>query len=267
MEVDAASVAGGDAAPGGPPDAAGAQALQTSPELDPFRIHPSFTLPPASAPPLVSSTTVESFVMVGTQEAEGSGILVQDVAPGPIPEEEDAPPTDPGADPTTADPAGDGDAPVGSRGGLGVAATALVVLTISTLPAPSDAHSLSVYTEVPVMKMFDFVDSYILVTLFCVWIITSYVFVAGIAYLLGRVSSPARAHGVATLRPLPRLAVSDLPSSEPAIFTTRYGKYWHRTRECDCLELSTQVLARQPCVNCVRRTVGDGVAETPPGSQ
>ena len=114
------------------------------------------------------------------------------------------------------------------------------------------------------MKMFDFVDPYILVTLFCVWIITSYVFVAGVAYLLGRVSSPARAHGMATLRPPQRLAVSDLPSSEPAIFTTRYGKYWHRTRDRAFLEVSTQVLVRQPCVACVRRSAVDGVAETPP---
>ena len=76
----------------------------------------------------------------------------------------------------------------------------------------------------PVMKMFDFVDPYILVSLFCVWVITSYIFIAGVAHLLGRVSSSAGANGVATLRPPPRPAVSDLPSSEPAMFTTRYGK-------------------------------------------
>jgi hypothetical protein len=127
-----------------------------------------------------------------------------------------------------------------------------------------------VYTEVPVMKMFDCVDPYILVTLFCVWIVISYVFVAGVAYLLGRASSPAKAHGMATLRPAPRTAVSDLPSSEPAIFTTRYGKLWHRTRDCNLLELSSQVLVREPCNACLRRSPlsrVDGVAETPPRSQ
>ena len=87
----------------------------------------------------------------------------------------EAPPTEPGAEPATAGPAGGGDAPVGSAGGGGAAATALAALALSTLPAPSDAHSLSVYPDVPVMKMFDFVDPYLLVSLFCVWIITSYV--------------------------------------------------------------------------------------------
>ena len=118
--------------------------------------------------------------------------------------------------------------------------------------------------------MFDFVDPYILVMLFCVWIITSYIFIAGVAYLLGRMSSSTGANGVATLRPSPRPAVSDLPYSEPAIFTTRYGKYWHRTRECTFLETSSQVLIREPCIACIRRTVQprvEGVAETPPGSQ
>jgi hypothetical protein len=115
--------------------------------------------------------------------------------------------------------------------------------------------------------MFDFVDPYILVVLVCVWVITSYIFIAGVAYLLGRVSSTAGANGVATMRPPPRPAVSDFPSSEAAIFTTRYGKYWHRTRDCTYLEVSTQVLVRQPCVACVRRSVVDGVAETPPEGQ
>ena len=160
--------------------------------------------------------------------------------------------------PHTAGPAGGGDAPVGSGGGHGVATTALAALVISTLPAPSDAHSLSVYAEVPVMKMLDFVDPYILVTLFCVWIVISYVFVAGVAYLLGRVSSPAKVHSMATLRPVPRTAVSDLHSSESAIYTTRYGKLWHRTRDCNLLELSSQILVREPCTACLRRTMPRG---------
>jgi hypothetical protein len=75
---------------------------------------------------------------------------------------------------------------------------------------------------------------------------------------------------MATLRPPQRLAVSDLPSSESAIYTTRYGKLWHRTRDCELLELSSQILVREPCDACRRRTmqpVVARVAETPPGGQ
>ena len=138
----------------------------------------------------------------------------------------------------------------------------MAALIISTLPAPSDAHSLSMYSEI--------VDPYILVTLFAVWIIISYIFIAGVAYLLGRMSSTAGAIGVATMRPQLRPAVGDVPSPEAAIFTTRYGKYWRRSRECTFLETSSQVLARDPCIACMRRPAqprADGVAETPPGSQ
>ena len=120
------------------------------------------------------------------------------------------------------------------------------------------------------MKMFDFIDPYLLVAIFCVWVITSYLFIAGFAHLLGRMSSTAGAIGVATMRPQPRSAVNDVPSPEAAMFTTRYGKYWHRTRECTFLETSSQVLVREPCIACMRRPVqprAEGVAETPPGSQ
>ena len=148
--------------------------------------------------------------------------------------------------------------------------TALTAFVMSTLPAPSDAHSLSVYAEVPVVKMFDFVDPYILVTFFCVWIIISYIFVAGVAYLLGRVSSPTKVHSMATLRPVLQTAVSDLPNSESAIYTTRFGKLWHLTPDCELLGLSSQTLVRDPCAACLRRTMQprvERVAETPPGSQ
>jgi hypothetical protein len=225
MDVDVVPEAGGDAAPVDPPEGTDASSsLQTSPELDPFRLHPSIS----------------------------------------------SPPEDPGAEAATADPAGGGDAPVGHGGGHGVAMTALTAFVISTLPTPSDAHSLSVYAEVPVVKMFDFVDPYIVVTLFCVWIIISYIFVAGIAYLLGRVSSPTNVQSMATLRPMPRTAVNDLPRSESAIYTTRYGTLWHQAQDCRLLELSSLILVREPCDACRRRTmqpVVARVAETPPGGQ
>ena len=148
-----------------------------------------------------------------------------------------------------------------------LAARVGVVLTLGTLPGPSDAHTLTIYPDVPVMKMFDFIDPYLLVIIFCVWVITSYLFIAGVAYLLGRMSSTTGAIGVATMRPQLRPAVSDFPSSEAAIFTTRYGTYWHRTRECTFLETSSQVLVREPCIACMRRPVqprAEGVTETPP---
>jgi hypothetical protein len=171
-------------------------------------------------------------------------------------------PGGPGVDPATAVPAGGGNAPAGPGGGKGGIATAMAALIISTLPAPSDAHSLSTYSEI--------IDPYILVTLFGIWIVISYVFVAGVAYLLGRVSSPTKVHSMATLRPVPGPAVSDFPSPEAAIYTTRYGKLWHLTPDCELLGLSSQTLARDPCAACLRRTMQprvDRVAETPPGSQ
>jgi len=225
MDVDTALEAGGNAAQGDPLDGTDASSsLQTSPELDPLRLHSSFSPPP-----------------------EG-----------------------PGVDPATAVPAGGGDAPAGPGGGQGGVATALAALVISTLPASSDAQPLSVYTEVPFVKMFDFIDPYILVALFCAWIIISYIFVAGIAYLLGRVSSPTNVQSMATLRPVPRTAVNDLPRSESAIYTTRYGTLWHQAQDCRLLELSSQLLVREPCDACRRRTmqpVVARVAETPPEGQ
>ena len=151
-----------------------------------------------------------------------------------------------------------------------VAARAGVILTLGSLPARSNAHTLTIYPEVPLVKMFDFIDPCFLVTVLCVWAATSYIFVAGIAYLLGRMSSPSGAFGVATLRPPPRAVENGVPGSEVAIFTTRFGKYWHRPRSCTYLATTTQVFSRDACPACVQRAVrprADGVAETPPGSQ
>jgi len=83
-------------------------------------------------------------------------------------------------------------------------------------------------------------------------------------------SSPPGAIGVATLRPPLKAVETDVPGSEVAMFTTRFGKCWRRSRECTFLETSTQLFSRDPCTACVQRRMlprADGVAETPPESQ
>ena len=108
-----------------------------------------------------------------------------------------------------------------------------------------------------------------LILALCVWAIIGCVFMIGTALALGRMSVSRRSSSLVTLRQ----KIEDMPNTGPgqehAIVTTRFGKYWHRVRECEFLESSTQVLARDPCPACVQR-VGPKraprVAETPPGS-
>jgi len=116
--------------------------LMTDPDLT-FSVHPGSYHLQAPAPPLTSSATVESYVMVGTPEDLGSATLVESTAVVIMPavDEDVAPATDPGAESVTTDPSGGGDAPGGSGGGAGPAAKAIAtrVREMGSLPHRPDA--------------------------------------------------------------------------------------------------------------------------------
>ena len=249
--------------------------MLTSAELEPFRMHPAFQTPPASAPPLVSSTTVESFVMVQGAEAVASGTLTSPLLSSVnVEQEAAAPAAEAGAGPADAAPTGGGNAPAGATTGgssvtQAVAARAAAIVAMGSLPSGADGRSVTDFAEEHIVKWLDYFDVHFIILALCVWAVVGCAFMIGTAFALGRMSASHRASTLVTLRQ----KIEDMPSADPgrehAIVTTRFGKYWHRSRECEFLESSTQMLARDPCPACVQR-VGSKraprVAETPPGS-
>ena len=90
----------------------------------------------------------------------------------------------------------------------------------------------------------------------------------GAGLIFGRASARPHVKHLATLRLKQDVGVDDGKGQESVVYTTRFGKYWHRMQECSYLEVSTQVLTRTQRPACVKRTLperGTGVAETPPG--
>ena len=193
--------------------------LLTSSELS-YGTHPAFQTLPATAPPLASSTTVESYEFVGTSEELGSVTLLDPTAVASLPavDEDVAPTTDPGTDSAAADPAGGGNAPDGSGGGAGavakaMAARATVILTLGSLPSRSNALSLTTTPAAPVERTFDLSDPGAQALLYCTWIFVGFIITAGIAYFVKCTNFSVRGSRVATFWPPLLLVESHVISS------------------------------------------------------
>ena len=74
-----------------------------------------------------------------------------------------------------------------------------------------------------------------------------------------------------TLSPAPAAAPAPAPllyrPPSGTLYTTNYGKLWHRNRRCSCLDLARQILQREECTLCAPLPdvlpMG-GLADTPP---
>jgi hypothetical protein len=140
VSVEASPEEEPQAGPTAPDDLGG---LVTSPELT-YGVHPGFRDLPASAPPLTSSTTVESLELVGLSATMGSYTVLDPTAVAPLPavDEDVAPTTDPGVASATPDPSGGGNAPDESGDGASAAAKAIaarVITILGSIPPRSNA--------------------------------------------------------------------------------------------------------------------------------